>query len=138
MLMEAEHKRLQPRAVSLNEDVLVARIPSFWFNQLEVDKLIKEARNHKSLILDLRGNHGGPLESLRLLVSGLFDHDVKIGDAVTRRTTKPVFAKPDRGNFSGRLTVLVDTWSLSAAELFARVVQIEKRGLVFPTALSAW
>ena len=42
--------------MSLNEGVLVARIPTFWFDQLEVDKLIREARKHKSLILDLRGN----------------------------------------------------------------------------------
>jgi C-terminal processing protease CtpA/Prc len=127
---ELEYKRLRPKLVSLNEDVLVARIPTFWFDQLEVDKLIKEARKHKSLILDLRGNLGGPEESLRFLVSGLFDHDVKIGDALSRKSNRPILAKRDRRNFSGKLMVLVDSWSLSASEVFARVVQIEKRGLV--------
>jgi C-terminal processing protease CtpA/Prc len=127
---ELEYKRLRPKLVSLNEDVLVARIPTFWFDQLEVAKLIKEARKHKSLILDLRGNLGGPEESLRFLVSGLFDHDVKIGDALSRKSNSPILAKRDRRNFSGKLMVLVDSWSLSASEVFARVVQIEKRGLV--------
>jgi carboxyl-terminal processing protease len=130
MAGELEYKRLRLRVVSLNDDVLVARIPTFWFDQLEVDKLVTEARKHKSVILDLRGNRGGSEESLRLLASGFFDHDVRIADAVTRTGTKVIVAKPDRRNFSGRLTVLVDSWSLSAAEIFARIVQIEKRGLV--------
>lgn len=82
------------------------------------------------MILDLRGNPGGAEESLRMLVSGFFDRNVKIADAVRRKTTKPILAKPDRHAYSGKLTVLVDSRSASAAELFARVVQLEKRGVV--------
>lgn len=128
--MEVEHKRIQPRFVSLDGDVLVAKIPLFTFDKDEVGKLIRAARKHKSVILDLRGDPGGAEESLSLLVSGFFDHEVKIADAVARSSTKPLFAKPDRNTFSGKLTVLVDSESMSAAEVFARIVQIEKRGTI--------
>ena len=130
MVGELEYKRMRPRVVSLDDSVLVVRIPTFWFDKIEVDKLVAKARKHKSVILDLRGNFGGATEAVGLLVSGFFDHDVKIGDLVTRKSTKPMLAKPDRHNFTGGLTVLVDSWSLSAAEMFARVIQLEKRGVI--------
>ena len=128
---EVEHDRLRPRIVSLSSDVLVVRIPSFRFlTPGDIGKVVSEARKHKALILDLRGNPGGAVESLKMLVGGIFDHDVKIADAATRGDTKPLIAKSDRHNFSGRLTVLVDNSSRSGAEIFARVVQLEKRGVI--------
>lgn len=127
---EVQHKYIRPHIISLSSDALVAKIPMFAFNEAEVGKLVSAAREHKSVILDLRGNPGGREESLRLLVSGFFDHEVKIADAVTRDGNKRRSAKPDRHTFSGKLIVLVDSRSASAAEMFARVVQLEKRGTV--------
>ena len=64
------------------------------------------------------------------LVGNLFDHDVKVGDEKGRKATKPITAKT-RGNvFKGQVVVLVDSDSGSAAEVFARVLQLEKRGTV--------
>ena len=56
---------------------------------------------------------------------------MKIGDLKRRKETKPLIAKT-RGDqvFTGKVVVLVDGESGSAAELFARVVQLEKRGTV--------
>lgn len=127
---EIEHKYIRPQIISLNSDALVAKIPIFAFDEAEVGKLISSAREHKSVVLDLRGNPGGSEESLRLLVSGFFDHEVNIADAVARNGTKHRSAKPDRHTFSGKLIVLVDSRSASAAEVFARIVQLEKRGTV--------
>jgi len=130
MVWEREHKRIEPQAVSLDDDVLVAKVPLFAFNEDDVGKLIGVARKHNSVILDLRGNAYGSVESLRLLVSGFFDHEVKIADVVAHDSTKLLSAKPDHHTFSGKLTVLVDSRSTGAAELFARIVQLEKRGAI--------
>src|SRR5208282_2672724 len=117
MVWEREHKRIEPQAVSLDDDVLVAKVPLFAFNEDDVGKLIGVARKHNSVILDLRGNAYGSVESLRLLVSGFFDHEVKIADVVAHDSTKLLSAKPDHHTFSGKLTVLVDSRSTGAAEL---------------------
>lgn len=47
-----------------------------------------------------------------------------------RDERKPIVAGTHGHCFAGKLLVLVDSSSVSAAELFARVVQIEKRGIV--------
>ena len=130
MIAELEHKRDRPRVVSLDGDVAVARIPTFRLEESDVGKLVDDVRKHKSVIVDMRGASGGTDESVRLLTSAFFDHEVKIADAVTRRGVKPVLAKPSRRNFSGKMILLVDSWSRSEAEIFARVVQLEKRGLI--------
>src|SRR5207253_1910338 len=88
-------------------------------------------KKRKALILDLRGNGGGAEETLLRLIGNFFDHDIKVGDLKSRKEEKPMVAKT-RGaaGFSGKLVVLIDSNSGSAAELFARVVQLEKRGAV--------
>jgi C-terminal processing protease CtpA/Prc len=60
----------------------------------------------------------------------MFDHEVKIADKVTRHKTTPLKTKSSHHGFGGKLIVLVDSGSSSAAELFARTIQIEKRGFV--------
>lgn len=127
---ETIHESVRPRFVALDGDVLVAKIPFFQFLAEDKDRLVTEARRHRWLILDLRGNPGGTKESLAMLASGFFDRYVTIADAVRRKTTESIGAKPDRHPYLGKLTVLVDGGSVFAAELFARVIQLEKRGIV--------
>ena len=63
-------------------------------------------------------------------MGGMFDKEVKIADRVGRKESKPEVAKSRGHNFAGKLVVLVDSRSASASELFARLMQIEKRGVV--------
>ena len=112
-------------------DLLIWNMPNFELEDYKVDDLINKASKHKALILDLRGNGGGAEKALQHLLGSLFDHDVKIADIKRRKETKPVLAKT-RGHdsYKGPLVVLIDSRSASAAELLARIVQLEKRGTV--------
>jgi C-terminal processing protease CtpA/Prc len=112
-------------------DVLFWKMPAFVVEGSEVSRMIGLARKHKTLILDLRGNPGGYVTTLSLLVGSVMDHDVAITTRVTRKGQKQEIAKSRGDNlFTGNLIVLVDSRSASAAELFARVVQLEHRGTV--------
>ena len=112
-------------------DVFIWKLREFGLSESKVDDMMKKARAHKALILDLRGNGGGYETTLKRMVGYAFDHEINIGDAKRRKETKPIKAKTRGENsFKGQLIVLVDSNSGSAAELFARVVQLEKRGTV--------
>jgi carboxyl-terminal processing protease len=112
--------------------LLIWKMPQFDLSEGEVDGIMDKARKRKALILDLRGNGGGYIKTLARLIGNLIDHDVKIGDRKGRKELKPEIAKTRGGAnvFPGQLVVLVDNDSGSAAELLARVVQLEKRGAI--------
>ena len=124
------HERL-PKDIEVGDELMVLKLPAFFLTDAEADSLIAKARKHPDLILDLRGNPGGTVACLKYLLGGVFDKDVKIGDNAGRIERKPVVAKAHGHSFEGKLVVLVDSLSASASELFARVIQIEKRGRVF-------
>ncbi len=119
------------RSTATDDGVMILKFPSFVYMQSQVDDVMKKARRNKSLIIDLRGNPGGSVETLREFLSNFFDHEVKIADRQMRGNGKPEMAKPHgKDVFAGKLFVLVDSRSASASEILARVVQLEKRGTV--------
>lgn len=122
--------RFRPRFIEKGNDLLIVKLPNFSISEIDVDGIISRARNYKAMILDLRGNPGGNVETLKRFVSDVSEHEVKIGDRVRRKDTKAMIAKPGHNPFTGKIVVLVDSDSASAAELFARVMQLEKRGTV--------
>lgn len=117
------------RSVDVGDDVTVLKMARFAFSDSEISAMMGKARKRKALILDLRGNLGGSLETFKYLLGYLLDKEVKIADRVERSKITPVTAHP-HDLFPGRVVVLVDSKSASAAEMLARVLQIEKRGLV--------
>jgi len=119
------------RGEEISGDVMILKFPAFDFSETEVHDMVNKARKHKALIIDLRGNLGGSVDTLKALLGEVLDHEVKIGDRVTRDGSKPMEAKSRGHNaFTGKLVVLVDSRSASAAELFSRVMQLEKRATV--------
>jgi C-terminal processing protease CtpA/Prc len=113
------------------KQVLFWKLPDFNVDPDDVDGMVNKTRGFDTVILDLRGNPGGRAAALAKFVGGFFDRDVKIGARKQRTEVREEVAK-SRGDkaFGGKLIVLVDSQSMSAAEIFARIVQLEKRGTV--------
>ncbi len=127
---ESEEHLMRARYAELGDALLVLKVPEFDFSVLAVREMMDRARKHKALIVDLRGNPGGSVDTLGYFAGDVFEKDVKIADRVGRKENKPQIAKGSSHPFTGKLVVLVDSESASAAELFARLMQIEKRGIV--------
>ncbi|HEV7700752.1 MAG TPA: S41 family peptidase, partial [Pyrinomonadaceae bacterium] len=127
---ENEEHLMRQRFTSSGSDVFIWKMPAFDLTNDGVDDMIDKARKCKALIIDLRGNSGGAVTTLNRLVGNLFDHDIKIADWKGRKKFDPQVAKSRGKNFDGKLAVLIDNGSASASEIFARVIQLEKRGIV--------
>jgi len=128
---ETEEALRRPRWAEAGDEVAILKLPEFLVDLSEVESIIHKARKYPALILDLRGNPGGAVESLKFLLGGMFEKDITVAQRVGRKEFKPeVASSRHRGAFSGKLVVLMDSRSASAAELFARIVQLEKRGVV--------
>ncbi|HJR07567.1 MAG TPA: S41 family peptidase [Pyrinomonadaceae bacterium] len=112
--------------------VIVWKMDSFGFEPEQADQIMNEqVKGNSALILDLRGNPGGYVMTLERLASHFFDREIKIADLKGRKEMKPMVAKKRNGKmFEGKVVVLIDSKSSSAAELFARLMQLEKRGVV--------
>ena len=110
-------------------DTLVVAMSSFG-DPAQVARFMKKARSYKNLVLDLRGNGGGLVVAIDMLVSWCFDREVKIGVEKTRKGEEPETAKGRKDAYTGRIVVLIDSRSASASEVTARVMQLEKRGTV--------
>lgn len=125
---ENEDRIRRHRYYELGNDVMIWKMPQFDLEARQVDDLMGKAKKRKALILDLRGNPGGAEETLKYLLGYFFNG--KIGDIKGRKETKPLMAKSRDDRFEGKLVVLIDSESGSSAEIFARMVQLEKFGTV--------
>ncbi len=110
--------------------LLIVKLPEFMPFGSEVDDIVSKIRYYKAVIFDLRDDPGGSLEMVQSLLGGVFDHKVTIGDQVGRSETKPMETGHHFGPFKGKVAVLIDSKSASGSEIFARVTQLEKRGVV--------
>ncbi len=119
------------RYVELGKELFIWQMSSFSVPENHIDQMMGKAAGFKNLIIDLRGNHGGYVKSLERLTGYFFDHDVNLFEEKRRKESKPSIAKTRGGDiFKGQLFVLIDSESASASELFARVIQLQKRGQV--------
>src|SRR5208282_4271775 len=151
---EDQLRRLLRYRITAEGDLVFWKLPSLFKDETAMYGIIGQARRHKALILDLRDNPGVPDdgmrmlgqtlmpwfypvsqdyrgEALRFMVGSLFDHDLKIGEEITRRKKRKIEAKSQgRGAFTGQLIVLVNSGTSGEAEVFARLVQLEHRGAI--------
>lgn len=119
------------KCAAVSADLMACKWRTFEVERDAVDRVMKEATTAKKLILDLRGNGGGLMETMKYFTGRFFPGDVVIGTELSRGKKKDQKANGSGENaYKGELVVLIDSNSASAAEVFARVVQLEKRGKV--------
>jgi carboxyl-terminal processing protease len=126
---EQEGDESRSQVVELG-DSTIWKLRHFDIDASEVEKVINKARKHQTLIIDLRGNSGGSVDTLQWIVGSLFDQELRIADRIGRTSRKPMIAKPLGTPFDGKLIVLIDAGSASASEVLARVVQLQHRGKI--------
>jgi carboxyl-terminal processing protease len=127
---ENEDRLRRHRYYEMGDDALIWKMPQFDLDERGVDDMMGKAKKRKALVLDLRGNPGGAENTLKLLLGYFVNAEAKVGDIKRRKETKPLIVKPRGGGFKGKLVVLIDGESGSSAELFARMIQMEKAGTV--------
>ena len=128
---EEEERLGRHRFHEPSDDLLIWKMPLFDLDQDGLASKFGKLKNRKALILDLRGNSGGYVDTLERFAGYFFDSNIKLADRRGRKEMDPMVAKSQKEKaFKGQLIVLIDGSSASAAEVFARVVQLEKRGVV--------
>lgn len=114
------------------DNVIIWKMPGFdIYDEGELDHIMDRVKKHQALVLDLRGNGGGLVVMLKRLIGYFFEQDIKVSELKYRKGVKTDVAE-SKGNkgFKGKLVVLIDSRSASASEIFSRVIQLEKRGIV--------
>lgn len=88
-----------------------------------------------SIIIDLRGNGGGPVSEVKRSLSNFFATNIEFG-TVTERSGKilePKVKGSGKAAYLGKVFVLVDEETGSGAEIFSALIQEYKRGQVLGT-----
>ena len=119
------------RFYELTDDVMIWKMPHFYLDEYVLAEKFSKLRKRKVLILDLRGNSRGVPDTLRHFAGYFFDSNIKLADRRGRKDLAPIVAKNKKDKtFKGQLIVLIDGESAANAEIFARAVQLQKRGVV--------
>lgn len=126
-----EGRRRKHRFHEEGEDLLVWSMPHFDIDETTLSGFMRSVKAKKALILDLRNNPGGREEILEGLAGMFFEKDTRIVDFKGRKEFKPLTAQGQGDScFKGSVVAIVDSTTSGAAELLARLLQIEKRGKV--------
>ncbi len=126
------------RYAEKGDDLLVVKLPTFWKNSIAYNDIIKTMRKHKAVIIDLRDNPGGNDEKMQLLLGAVVGNNVLIAERSLRSSHQSLRTQFHGKGFTGKLAILVDSNSKSQSELFARVVQLQKRGPVIGDRTPGW
>ena len=111
-------------------------IPSFTASQEVTYSEIERAKHARVLVLDLRGNHGGFLETVVGFLGFFTDHSTVLAKRVSRSPSQDLMINPRNSGFGGSTIILVDADTASAAELVARYLQLSGKAIVLGDATS--
>ena len=95
---------------------------------LEIERL--KAQNVDGIVMDLRDNGGGSLETVVKMV-GLFIPEGPVVQVKAPGRNPEILPDPDKKvQYDGPLVVMINNFSASASEIFAAAIQDYKRGIV--------
>lgn len=118
----------------LDDGTLYIRFDSFYIPNIGAwfKETIARHREARALIIDLRGNWGGLAAELQECLDRLYAQPAVFGAFIERGGTERRLRVAGRGReaFGGKVVVLIDEDSFSAAELFAAAIQESGRGTV--------
>ena len=118
----------------MSEEVGYMKISNFALTTHdEFRKGIRELKEQgmKRLILDLRGNSGGVMETATLIADEFLPEGKLIVFTMGKSTPRQDIRATSHGEFEeGALVILIDEWSASASEILAGAVQDNDRGTI--------
>lgn len=132
LVLDFERSMLEARneCKELSSDTRVCRMPEFAGDPASVDTMIERSKGYGTLVLDLRGNGGGAVDTLERLAAHLLGPGKAIATLVERSKREAHVTRGVRQPFEGKLIVLTDSRSASAAEVLAALVKHYARGTV--------
>ncbi len=105
-------------------------LTTFGVGQEYTWDLLKKVAKSKALILDLRDNGGGRLDTLEDFLGYFEKEKVTVATMAKRNKNEPIKVDPSSPHISGPLFVLVDSGTASASEITARYLQKHHRATV--------
>lgn len=111
-------------------DVIIWKAPHFDMDETTFNGLMGSIKGKPAVIIDLRENVGGNEDNLERLAGFFVEQEMKIADFKGRKPIEPLVARGRADCYKGKLVVLTDSVTSGAAELFARFIQLQKRGTV--------
>ncbi len=122
---------LETKSCFFADDIAYLALNAFSLANSEIVlNNLRKVRNSKGLIIDLRGNDGGSIDAMKLLLGNFVSKNRKYGVFINRAENNEDFIKPSKPAYKGEVVVLVDEMSISGAENMAGIIQQLRIGTV--------
>lgn len=126
------------RRKKLSEEIGYLRVSQFQIATAEMFrkelKTLREGKNFKGLILDLRNNPGGLLNSAISIADAFIDEGVIVSTKGRQPKNDQEFSASSQDMIDGKpIVVLINGGSASASEIVAGALQDHKRALILGT-----
>lgn len=122
---------LQFEKRDINDETGYVRFNIFTVESAEkFCEAISYFKNKKHLIIDLRGNIGGSFGALFGIMGLLIQNEMPLGTEINAEREEKRIIRPHLKNFKGKIAILVDGSSMSAAEIISAGLQDNERAVI--------
>lgn len=122
--LEVEEKIIAPDIAYVRFNSFQPVFPEKILNSFE------KVKNSKGLIIDLRGNNGGSVEAMQMIISRFTPERFKAFTIEGRGDPEHFYVDPGDEIYRGEVIVLVDGLSVSGAENMAIILQMQKLAII--------